>query len=227
MQKTIIAIIPARGGSQRLPRKNLRLLDGVPLVARAIMQAQGSALIQRVIVSTEDAEIAQVARQYGAEIVTRPTALASNEAPMLPVVQHVLLYLEKYESYKPLIVVLLQPTSPLRTTNDIDSAIRLMLDTRADTVLSVAGKKDFTKYKPEDYLSRIEEPEDGSIYINRRYVVMEQNALAGRQIAYYHMPKTLDIDIESDLQLAKNILEEENYAIQQNREKKRRRKHVR
>jgi len=192
MQKTIIAIIPARGGSKRLPRKNLRMLNGISLVALAIMQALGSQLIQRVFVSTEDDEIERVAREYGAEIIKRPMVLAQGESgSVLRVIQHALAYLEKYEAFKPLIVALIQPTSPLRTAEDIDNTIQLMLDTGCDSVVSKCGDR-----------------ENGAVYVSRRYVFIEQNRILGSSCGVYQMPeeRSVDIDTEEDLARAEVIL---------------------
>src|SRR3989344_1132419 len=121
-KKKILAIIPARGGSKGIPGKNIKLLAGKPLIAHSIEAARNSRFINRVIVSTDDEHIANAARKYGAEIIMRPKELAEDKTPMDPVLQHAVEFLEK-ENYIPEAVMLLQPTSPLRTTEHINEAI--------------------------------------------------------------------------------------------------------
>jgi CMP-N-acetylneuraminic acid synthetase len=115
----VVAIIPARRGSKGLPLKNLRLLDGVPLIVHSVRAALASSLVSSVVVSTEDDEIAQVAELHGAEVVRRPAELASDTAQNNGVVRHVL----EARAVADRIVVLLQPTSPLRTVAHIDACI--------------------------------------------------------------------------------------------------------
>ncbi len=135
----IIAVIPARGGSQGIPRKNLVPLGGHPLVAWSIAAAQQSRWVKRVLVSTDDAEIAGVARSYGAEVpFMRPEELAGHETRDFPVFQHALEWLAHVERYSPAIVVQLRPTSPLRSPGLVDAAIdKLIADDRADSVRTV------------------------------------------------------------------------------------------
>ena len=201
-----LAIIPARGGSVRLPRKNLQLFAGVPLVVKTIQQAKSTISINRIVISTDDDEVAKISRQYGVEAIKRPSFLSQGGLDsMIRTVRHALEYLEKYEGYKPLIVVLLQPTSPLRTSEDIETCIKLLIDSGVDTVLSVSGTKN-----PEitNYLSRTQSPENGAIYVNWRHVIMERNRLAGNTMAYYQMPEDRSIEIHTaeDLEKAEKIL---------------------
>jgi len=135
--KKIISIIPARGGSKRLPRKNILPLAGKPLIAYSIEQSLKSEYIDRTIVSTEDKEIAEISKKYGAEIIERPKELATDEATTLVVLQHVLSVLRE-QDYNPDIVVLLQPTSPLRKTSQIDESIKKLIDNDANMVVSVS-----------------------------------------------------------------------------------------
>ena len=113
VERSILAIIPARGGSRRLPRKNVRLLCGKPLIAYTIEAALSSKLIDRVVVSTEDEEIAEVSKKYGAEVLERPEELARDDSPTIDAVMHVLNWFEERKEFFD-IVVLLEPTSPLR-----------------------------------------------------------------------------------------------------------------
>lgn len=120
----ILAIIPARGGSRGIPRKNIRPLLGRPLIAYSIDAAQQAASVDRLIVSTDDDEIAAVSRSLGAEVRMRPAVLAQDDTPTLAVLQHVAAELAA-EHYRPDAVLTLQPTSPLRTARHIDEAIAL------------------------------------------------------------------------------------------------------
>src|SRR4030066_411377 len=135
---SVLAIIPARGGSRGIPRKNVRLLCGKPLIAYTIETALSSKLIDRVVVSTEDEEIAGISKEYGAEVIKRPEELARDDSPTIDVVMHVLNWFEEKNEYFD-IVVLLEPTSPLRKENDLDSAVRLFIQKidEADSLISL------------------------------------------------------------------------------------------
>jgi N-acylneuraminate cytidylyltransferase len=135
----VLAIIPARGGSKSIPRKNIRLFANYPLIAYSISAGLSAESINRVIVSTDDKEIADISLKYGAEIpFLRPAELAQDDTPDLPVFQHALEWLENHEQYTPDIVVQLRPTSPLRRTQHIDSALlRLLEHPEADAVRTV------------------------------------------------------------------------------------------
>jgi N-acylneuraminate cytidylyltransferase len=135
----ILALIPARGGSKSIPRKNIRLFAGYPLIAYSIAAGRTAETVTRVIVSTDDEEIATVARQYGAEVpFLRPAAFSQDETPDLPVFRHALEWLAEQEGYSPEIVVQLRPTSPLRRVWHIDQAVlRLIEQPGADAVRTV------------------------------------------------------------------------------------------
>ncbi|MBK6644404.1 MAG: acylneuraminate cytidylyltransferase [Anaerolineales bacterium] len=125
----ILALIPARGGSKGIPRKNIRSFAGYPLIAWSIAAAKQSSLVTRVIVSTDDEEIAAVAREWGAETpFLRPAELAQDKTTDLPVFEHALKLLEEIEGYHPEVVVQLRPTSPIRPKTMMDDAIRILLD---------------------------------------------------------------------------------------------------
>jgi CMP-N,N'-diacetyllegionaminic acid synthase len=133
----IVAVIPARGGSKGIPRKNLVRIAGRPLIAYAIDTARNAASVDRVLVSTDDSEIADVARQLGAEVpFLRPSELADDTAPMLGVLRHSLAWLES-QGLAVEALVLLQPTSPLRTCRHVDEAIALFRSAPASSVVSV------------------------------------------------------------------------------------------
>jgi N-acylneuraminate cytidylyltransferase len=134
----VLAIIPARGGSKGLPRKNVHLLSGLPLIAHSILCAQMAATVSRVVVSTDDAEIAEIALRHGAEVPSmRPRELATDEAPLFPVIAHTLNEVEAEEGSVYDYVILLDPTSPCRLPSDIEKAV-VMLDenTKSDGVIA-------------------------------------------------------------------------------------------
>jgi YrbI family 3-deoxy-D-manno-octulosonate 8-phosphate phosphatase len=135
----VLAVVPARGGSKSIPRKNVRPFDGHPLLAYSIAAGLGAESVTRVIVSTDDPAIGAVAEQYGAEVpFLRPANLAQDDTPDLPVFRHVLEWLWEHEGYRPEIVVQLRPTSPLRPLDCVDRAVRLLLEhPGADSVRGV------------------------------------------------------------------------------------------
>lgn len=135
----IMAMIPARSGSQRVPNKNVRPLNGKPLVAYTIESALDASLITRVIVSTDSEEIASVARQFGAEVpFLRPAEISQSDSTEMQFFDHALDWLNRQEQYVPDLIVLLYPTSPFRTSTSIDRAIELMLaHPEADSLRSV------------------------------------------------------------------------------------------
>ena len=135
----VLGIITARGGSKGIPRKNVKLLAGKPLIAHTIETAKESGVFDRIIVSTDDAEIADVAKQYGAEVpFMRPSELAGDSTPTLPVLVHALKWLKENESYEPDAVMLLQPTAPLRKPEHIREAVELFTKSGANSVVSVS-----------------------------------------------------------------------------------------
>jgi len=151
----ILALIPARGGSKGIPHKNIRSFAGYPLLAWSIAAGLQSKSVSRVIVSTDDEEIASVAREYGAEVpFMRPSELAQDRTLDLPVFEHALKWLEDIEGYKPDIVVQLRPTSPIRPTEMIDSAIKILIENPdADSVRGVvpAGQNPYKMWKFNGY----------------------------------------------------------------------------
>ena len=125
----ILAIIPARGGSKKLPRKNIAILSNKPLIYYSIRVAQESELINRIIVSTDDPDISAISKRYGAEVpFTRPSKFAQDLTPDLPVFTHTLMWLQDKENYTPEIIVQLRPTSPLRDPHIVDKAINLLIN---------------------------------------------------------------------------------------------------
>lgn len=224
----IVAIIPARGGSRSVPRKNIRLLNHKPLIYYTISEARSSKYIHRLFVSTEDGEIAEIAKRYGVEVVPRPVELAQDNTPSLPVYQQVIKYLEEAGTFYPDVVVILQPTSPLRTVEDIDGAIEKFLKIDCDSVVSVCE----VEHPPEwmyrlegDKLkllieggSRVTRREDalkayrlnGAVYVTARDTVMKQNRIMGDDTRAYIMPleRSIDIDTDLDFRLAELLISE-------------------
>ena len=125
----ILALIPARGGSKGIPRKNIRNFAGYPLIAWSIAAAKQAACVTRTIVSTDDEEIVKVARQYGAEApFLRPTELAQDQTTDVPVFEHALEWLDANEGYQPEVVIQLRPTSPIRPKDCVDSAVQILME---------------------------------------------------------------------------------------------------
>jgi len=147
----VLAIIPARGGSKGIPRKNIRNFAGYPLLAWSIAAARRSELVTRIIVSTDDEEIAAVAREWGAETpFLRPAELAQDKSTDLPLFEHALHWLHENENYHPEIIVQLRPTSPVRPQSIVDDAIRILLKhAEADCVRGVvpAGQNPFKMWR--------------------------------------------------------------------------------
>ena len=217
----VLGIIPARGGSKAIPRKNLVPLLGRPLIVYTCDAALRSKLLSRVIVSTDDEEIASVTRAAGIEApFLRPSALAEDSTPMIAVVEHALTALAPYH---PHVIVLLQPTSPLRTSEHIDGAIRLLTESDADTVVtvvevphqfnpvSVMRMKDglLTPYtEGPQILRRQDKPRiyarNGPAVLVARRSVVERGGLYGERIRALEMSKmdSIDIDDAEDLVLA-------------------------
>jgi CMP-N,N'-diacetyllegionaminic acid synthase len=226
----ILCLVTARGGSKSIPKKNIALLAGKPLIAWTIESALRSPFLSRVIVSTDDNDIAGVARQRGAEVpFLRPAELARDDSAHIPVVVHAVEWLESHDGAQFDYVLLLQPTSPLRSKDDIDNAIRLSLEKDADSVVSVCqafSHPYLTKYvtadgrlqdfvpKPEGYLARQTLPPayvvNGAIYVVRPDVLIERQTFYTERTHAYLMPpeRSLDIDTPWDLYLADLILKD-------------------
>lgn len=210
----ILAITPARGGSKGIPRKNIKQLAGKPLIAwtiEAALQAQG---IDRVIVSTEDEEIGSVAKQYGAEVpFMRPLALAQDDTPGIAPVLHAIEQLPDYDW-----VLLLQPTSPLRSTGDIEGIIQFCRDEGAPSAVSVTevSKHPFWMYQRDDrkrlqplipnrqeIARRQDLPStyalNGALYLARRDWLIDNQGFIGPETLGYVMPKERSVDLDSPI----------------------------
>lgn len=215
--RDIVALIPARGGSKRIPRKNLKPLAGKPLIAYTIETAIAAGL-QTVVVSTDDLEIAAEARNRGASVpFMRPTHLASDSASSVDVAIHCVNALDgDYEA-----IMLLQPTSPLRAPEDITQSLRLFKESRPEGVVSVCE----THLRPhwvfaleDGFLKAPAVGEEGlhgpfyivngAIYIVRQEVLLEQRTFVPRLTVPYVMPKERSVDIDTmvDFRLAESLL---------------------
>ena len=223
-----VAIIPARGGSKGIPRKNIVDVGGRPLVAWSIEHAKAAASVERIIVSTDDEEIAAVASACGAEVpFLRPKELAGDTVLDLPVFEHALQWLEEHERYAPDVVVHLRPTAPLRPAGQIDAAVALLRETpAADSVRSVSkpgahpyrmfsiGADGFLKpllqtEHPEPYLLRRQELPDVYWYnavtdVTRRRTIFEQHSMTGAHILPFVIDSrwVVDVDESGDLLIA-------------------------
>lgn len=229
----VLALIPARGGSKTIPRKNILPFAGHPLIAYSIQAGLSSRLVTRVLVSTDDQEIAEVSRDYGAEVpFIRPEKHARDHTPDLPVFQHALTWLEQEENYRPEIVVQLRPTSPLRKVRHIDQAVmRLVKHPEADAVRTVCVPFQ-NPYKmwvisPEGYLeplldSDFEEPYNmprqalPDVYWQTGYVdaawadtILEKDSMTGDRILplVVDPDDLVDIDTREDWRRAEQLVE--------------------
>ena len=220
----ILAIIPARGGSKRLPGKNIKKIGGKPMIAHAILAAKRSKYIDRVIVSTDDLKIAKVAKKYGAEApFLRPAELASDTATSLSVLKHAVTYLESNDKFKPDIVVLIQPTNPLVQSNDINGTIEKMIATKTNSCFTVAEISQRPEWmyriernKPELYIKTGLENKrsqdlpklaivNGAVYAVKYNVLMKKNLITDNSnTSIYLMPRerSADIDEPFDFELA-------------------------
>ena len=192
--KNIVGLIPARGGSKRIHRKNLYLLDGIPLINHTILSAKQSKHLTYIFVSTEDDEIAETSKLCGAEIIKRPARLATDTASSIDVLKHAILYIQK-KGLKIDALVLLQPTSPLRTFENIDKSIELFLKEDVDSVITVTPfdfklgglvnlsqsndlnfkftKEKFTRMQDTEELYWI----DGCVYVNKPDFLLKSKEL--------------------------------------------------
>ena len=228
-EEDFLAIIPARAGSKRVTNKNLKELGGRPLLEWTVQAAMGSKYLDKIVLSTDSDNIANAGRSYGAEVpFMRPKALAQDDTPTMEVIKHMILTYEvlKDTSYK--YVVLLQPTSPLRSSEDIDKAIELLKTKNADGIISVCETEfpvqwcntldeERTMHQfiaKEAQLTRSQDLEkyyriNGAIYIARTDRLLEECTFYLSSAVYaYEMKKnrSIDIDDEYDFLLANYLI---------------------
>lgn len=234
----ILSIIPARGGSKSVPRKNIREIDGKPLICHSILSSIKSELITRTIVSSDDDDILAIAKKYNADVpFVRPSELAQDHITDYPVFNHCLKWLQDNENYIPDLIVHLRPTSPLRSVKDIDSCIKkLKLNDNADSLRSVCQvsqhpmkmwkisenrMKPFFKYKNLDFSEPFNMPrqklpsayvQNGCIDVIRYNTIMKYKSMSGKTIIPYIMniEDTVNIDTELDWSNAVGLFKKRN-----------------
>lgn len=225
----VLGIIPARGGSKGVPRKNIKFLCGKPLLAYTAESALAASGLSKIVLSTEDEEIAMIGREHGLCVpFMRPAKLAQDSTPTLPVVLHAMEALENEgESFDA--VCILQPTNPLRRPEHIDACIELLKQTDSDSVVSVLpvpdtfnpmwtfwknedGTIELTSGETEPTVRRQELPRafyrDGSVYVTRTNVLRDQGSLYGRKVQSFEMDPqfAVNIDTDSDWEMAERMI---------------------
>ena len=217
----IISIIPARGGSKSIPKKNLIDFLGKPLIVRTIEQALSTKLVNRTIVSTDNEEIGDVAKNHGAEIIKRPYDISGDDATTESAILHTLNTLKENENYIPDVVILLQATSPLRKANDINNAINYFINHNGDSLISGAKFEDFlfweknkdnwlaVNYNPNNRMRRQDRNpqfvENGSIYMFKPQILYKFNNRIGGKMLLFEMEfwQTWEIDTYDEIDLLK------------------------
>jgi len=216
----ILGVITARGKSKGIPHKNIKILGDKPLIAYTIEVAKNSELITHLITSTDDREIAEIAKKYGCNVpFLRPKELGRDDTPTLSVLQHATTFMEKKLGIKFDYLVILQPTSPFRIVEDIDKTIQLLIDTpEADSAVSICEvEKNHHPMKAKRLEGNrvlpycIEEPEgsrrqdypvcykrSAAVYVQKRDLVMKKNRLYGDYIVGHIVPRERSIDIDTE-----------------------------
>jgi len=229
-QPGIVAFIPARGGSKGVPRKNIKDLGGQPLIAYAIATSLESKLINRVVVSTEDEEIAEIARKLGAEVpFLRPKELAEDDSPEMLTWQHAVRFLQSHDDGVPMeVFVCVPPVAPLRALEDVDSCIQLLLDSDADIVITVRpasrnpyfnmvtltqdGFVELAIPSTENVFRRQDAPAVYDLtsvaYATRPEFILRANSLFEGNVRALLVPeqRAIDIDTELDFKIAEFLL---------------------
>lgn len=227
----ILGIIPARGGSKGFPRKNIQMLLGKPVIAHTIIAAHRSNLITRLVVSTEDEEIAEISRRYGVEVIPRPIELAADDSPIEQALRHSVTFLREKEGYEPVIVVQMQANVPVRKEGMIDTVIRKLINSGADSAVTIyevdqgpelmnrlKGDRLFPRYKLPKGYRRQDFPKlyllDGAVLATKTEALFKTigdcraHAYLGYDVRGVIQEKfyTIEIDSPEDLILAKAIL---------------------
>ncbi|CCK81698.1 acylneuraminate cytidylyltransferase family protein [Desulfobacula toluolica] len=227
--KKILAIIPARGGSKGVLKKNIKLLAGKPLIAWTIETALSVTCLDRVILSTDDRQISEIGKQYGAEVpFLRPEKIAADDTLDMPVYEHALAWLNDNENFCPDIIVWLRPTAPLRIAQDINNALDILIKKEPDWVRSVCEVEHhpYWMYKLNEgsmepfiegiqiknYMRRQLLPPayrlNGAVEVAWRSTILEKKLLYSGEIEAYIMPsdRSIDIDSEMDFRLAQTYM---------------------
>jgi CMP-N,N'-diacetyllegionaminic acid synthase len=227
MNENFCAIIPARGGSKGIVGKNIRPLNGKPLICYTIEESLKSSYLNEVFVSTDDQTIAKISKKCGAKIIDRSAELAEDKSPTIDAIFHAIDAIKDTSDED--IIILLQPTSPLRNAADIDKALDIFIKTDCDSVISMCKvehspywcfKYEGDKFKPLFgnkglKLSRQELPDvylpNGAIYITTIKKLYKNNGFYCDKIVPYIMPpeRSIDIDEEIDFKLAKLLIQED------------------
>jgi CMP-N,N'-diacetyllegionaminic acid synthase len=220
------AIIPARGGSKGLEKKNIHPVAGLPLLGWSVLQALEAEHVDHVFVTTDDPAIAEVARQFGAEVIDRPAEISGDKATSEAALLHALDVIAARHGAEPEMVVFLQATSPLRKPGDIDRAIELFRSEEADSLISVTRADDLTIWEQRegdwnsvnfDYHNRgmrQDRPsqyiENGSIYLFTPAVLREFGNRIGRKLSVYPMEfwQTWEIDTIEEVDLVEFYLKQ-------------------
>lgn len=221
-----LVIVPARGGSKGIPRKNLFSIAGMPLIAWTIASVADATEPMRCVVSTDDDDIARVAHAHGAEAVPRPENLAGDESPTEPSLIHVVHELARTEGYEPVEIVLLQATSPVRLRGSLDSALHRFRESGATSLLGVVETQPFIwqgtwdapkpLYDVDDRPRRQDLTEErrcyretGSLYITSREALLKTgNRISGRTVLFpMKSGEGIDIDTVEDMKMAESMLE--------------------
>lgn len=221
-----LAIIPARGGSEGIPSKNVRLLAGKPLIAHTIGTAAQASSVNRVVVSTDDDEIATISRQWGAEVVSRPAEISTDTSSSEMALLHALEYLHEKEGYSPDLLVFLQCTSPLTLPEDIDGTVQVLFAQEADSSLAVTpfhyflwrwdvngdaiGVNHDKRVRPLRQERDLQYLETGAVYVMRTQGFKEAGHRFFGKTAMYVMPpeRCLEIDEPIDLRIAEVLMTE-------------------
>lgn len=225
----ILGIIPARGGSKSIPKKNIRLLADKPLIAHTIEVAKECKMLNRTLVSTDSIEIADVATKYGCDVpFIRPKDLSSDDTPMVPVLQHAVSFIEEKDNIHVDVVVLLDPTSPFRRVEDIEACIQKIECENADSVVTVCevehnpyfvmmelnGEKLVPLIKSDKVITRRQDSPDvyrlnAAVYAIKRDVLMNENKIITDNTMAVIMPQELSahIDHEIDFEFAEFLIE--------------------
>lgn len=215
----VLGIIPARGGSKGVPRKNIRPVGGKPLIYYTIRESLTAQRLSDVVISTEDSEIASIAKDFGAWVpFLRPEELAQDATPSFPVAEYTIKKLEEMgKTYD--YILWLQPTTPLRQASDIDRSIELLINSDVDCVLSVDPVEDYHPCRMyrlvngvlsvlekdngtglRQYLDKIYH-RNGAIYAFRKEVLMEYHNFFGKKILPYEMPRSRSVNIDDEYDL--------------------------
>lgn len=225
----ILGIIPARGGSKGIPGKNIRLLNGKPLIYYTVEAARASELIDRLILTTDSPEIAEIGKSLGVDVpFLRPPELAQDDTPMLPVLEHAIQHVES-GGWQPEIIVLLQPTAPLRRGEHIRLAVNMLMESKCDSVISVV---EVPRHYVPDFVLKIEEGKlkpfldaplatrrqdarpafsrDGTIYVFWRDMFFEKHTIYGDDCRPILIPdhESCNLDTMMDWQEAERMLQE-------------------